>query len=149
MATCAPVQFCSPPNWAIDFPDLVGATGVNGASGPTGPAGLDAPTELKATMFGPITELDIYVIDEGAWEQYQVFGGYFQLGIGSAVISVCIDGAPIPGLTSIAVDTTQRQYLVTASNTVSIGGKLSVRMESFILGTASLAMSLKTIQLGV
>ena len=147
MASCAPVKFCSPPNWAVDFPDLIGPPGPQGIHGTDGTDGLDAPTELKANLFGPIQDLEAYTLDAGSWQPYQVYGLYAQLEVGSAVISITIDGAPIPGLTSIAVDTTQQQFLVTASNTVSTGGKLEVLIESAPFGTKSLALSIKTQQI--
>ena len=40
---CQPVQWCTPPNWHIDFPQLVGATGATGPSGGGG-AGTTGPT---------------------------------------------------------------------------------------------------------
>lgn len=39
---CVPAEFCTPPNFAILFPQLVGATGPTGPSG--GPVGATGPT---------------------------------------------------------------------------------------------------------
>ena len=143
MSSCAPVQFCSPPNWKVDFPDLIGPPGPTGAQGEPG---RDAPTELKANLFGPIQDLEVYDIDGGAWEQYQVYGIFAYVEVGSAVISILVDGAPIPGLTSIALTTEQQQFLASATNTVTIGGKLQLRVESAPFGTKTLVVSAKTQQ---
>jgi collagen type VII alpha len=50
---CAPISFCGPPQWNIDFPQLVGATGATGiqgptgSQGPTGPIGVTGPTGIQ------------------------------------------------------------------------------------------------------
>ena len=131
-SSCAPVRFCSPPNWKVDFPDLIGPAGPAGADGPPG---RDAPTELKANLFGPIQDLEVYPIDGGSFNQYQVYGMFAYVEVGSAVISILVDGAPIPGLTSVSLTTEQQLFLATATNTVTLGGKLQLRVESAPFGT--------------
>ena len=143
-SSCAPVRFCSPPNWKVDFPDLIGPAGPDGADGHPG---RDAPTELKANLFGPIQDLEVYDIDGGAWEPYQVYGIFAYVEVGTAVISILVDGAPIPGLTNLAITTEQQQFLAEATNTVTLGGKLQVRIESVPFGTKTLVISAKTQQI--
>ena len=143
-SSCAPVKFCSPPNWKVDFPDLVGEPGPAGADGPPG---RDAPTELKANLFGPIQDLEVYDIDGGAWEPYQVYGIFAYVEVGSATISILVDGAPVPGLTNLAVTTEQQQFLASATNTVTLGGKLQVQIVDAPFGTKTLIISAKTQQI--
>lgn len=50
---CVPVVFCSPPDFAIEFPSLVGATGPQGPSGPSGPIGPSGPTGPQGDPGGP------------------------------------------------------------------------------------------------
>ena len=51
--SCAPISFCGPPQWDIDFPQLVGSTGAtgiqgpSGPTGPTGPIGITGPTGIQ------------------------------------------------------------------------------------------------------
>lgn len=49
---CQPVNFCSPPNWDVEFPQLIGATGPSGPTGATGATGPLGPTGVGST--GPM-----------------------------------------------------------------------------------------------
>ena len=54
-APCTPPSFCNPPNFALLFPELVGATGPTGPGGPTGYTGMaGSATATGATGYtGP------------------------------------------------------------------------------------------------
>ena len=146
MATpCAPVQFCSPPNWKVDFPELVGAPGAPGAPGAKGGDGTngrDAPTEAKVTLYGPIQVSETFVIDVGCFEPYTVTSAYLAVRTGSLVVTFKINGVAITGLTNINVGTVRTLVHASALNALSTGDILTVEIVSVTAGTYDLSASI-------
>lgn len=153
-STCQPVQFCQPPNWHTDFPDLIGPTGPSGAtgatgsigatgalgptgpigpSGPTGPLGPTGPvavTGLKVILNGDLEAGQEYTLDLKAWDPYTITDVTARVGAGSITATLKINGTPITGLTGIAVTTVKSDFIGTASNLVSIGDEVTVSIVS-------------------
>jgi len=51
--SCTPIIFCTPPDFAIAFPQLVGPTGPTGPEGPSGPSGATGPQGDPGGPTGP------------------------------------------------------------------------------------------------
>lgn len=146
---CQPVQFCQPPNWHTDFPDLIGPTGPSGAVGPAGPTGHDGPAAvaaigLKATLQGDLETGQEYILDLKAWDAYTITDVAILLDAGTATVTLKIDDVAITGLTSIAAGTVIADYLGTAANAVSIGSKVSIAIDA-ATNAFNLSLSINTI----
>ena len=143
--TCQPVNFCSPPNWKVDFPELVGATGPQGATGATGQNGIDgrdAPTETKILLYGPIQISEVFVIDAGCFTPYTVTTAYLVAKKGGAVVTFKINGNAITGLTNINVTTVRTMASASALNALSAGDVLTMEIVSVSAGTEDIAVSI-------
>lgn len=149
MATpCAPVNFCSPPNWKVDFPDLVGPKGDKGDKGDrgdNGTDGLDAPTEMKILLHGWVQVSEVFTIDAGCFSPYRISAAFLKMKTGTMHITIAIDGTPIPGLDNVEVTTVRKSVIVPTDNVVVSGAVVTLTINSIDSGLAEdLAISLRT-----
>ena len=133
---CQPVQFCSPPNWHTDFPDLIGPTGPTGQLGPTGPV---AVTGLKVILNGDLESGQVYTLDLKAWDGYTITDL-----AGTATVTLKINGVAITGLSGISLTTVKADFLGTALNTVNVGDEVSISIDS-ATNAFNLELSINTI----
>jgi hypothetical protein len=129
--SCAPVKFCSPPNWHTDFPDLIGPTGPAGATGPAGVAGQAGPvavTGLKVSLYGDLEAGQVYILDLKAWDAYTITDVTTKLASGTATVTLKIDGVAVTGLTAINLTTSKLDFLATAANLVSVGAEVTIEV---------------------
>lgn len=129
--SCAPVKFCSPPNWHTDFPDLIGPTGPAGAPGPAGVAGPTGPvavTGLKVSLYGDLESGQVYILDLKAWDAYTITDVTTKLAAGTATVTLKINGTAITGLTNINLTTAKTDFLATAANLVSVGAEVTIEV---------------------
>lgn len=141
---CQPVQFCQPPNWHTDFPDLIGPTGPAGATGPIGPAGPVAVTGLKVSLYGDLESGQSFVLDLKAWDGYTITDLAGRVGAGTATVTLKINGVAITGLSGIALTTVKADFLGTALNTVNVGDEVSISIDS-AANAFNLDLSINTI----
>lgn len=145
--SCAPVKFCSPPNWHTDFPDLIGPTGPAGSTGPEGPAGQAGPvavTGLKVSLYGDLESGQVFVLDLKAWDAYTITDVTTKLAAGTATVTLKINGTAITGLTNINLTTAKTDFLATAANLVSVGAEVTIEVVS-ATNAFNLDLSINTI----
>jgi len=147
---CQPVQFCQPPNWHTDFPDLIGPTGPSGATGATGSIGATgalgptAVTGLKVILNGDLESGQVYTLDLKAWDGYTITDLAGRVGAGTATVTLKINGVAITGLSGIALTTVKADFLGTALNTVNVGDEVSISIDS-ATNAFNLELSINTI----
>ena len=144
---CQPVQFCQPPNWHTDFPDLIGPTGpagATGAPGPLGPAGPVAVTGLKVSLYGDLESGQSFVLDLKAWDAYTITDVTAKLAAGTATVTLKINGTAITGLTGIAVTNVKADFIGTAANLVAVGDEVTIEIVS-ATNAFNLDLSINTI----
>lgn len=146
MSCQAPV-FCSPPQWAIQFPNLVGPTGPQGpvgATGVQGPSGPLAASGIKAEIYGAIDAGSEVILDLYAWEAYKVTNVAAKLTSGTATVTFKIDGISISGLTNIPITNALSIHTgLDPSNIVFPGSKFSVVVGA-AAGASTLSLSINT-----
>lgn len=123
--SCTVPTFCSPPNWAVLFPELVG---------PPGP--------INGTIRGSVTA-GTYVLSLFAFKASTLSQIALKLSAGTATATVRINGVPVTGLTNISLTNALQLFTATAVGGISVGATIDIVVSSAI-GATDLSFTLNT-----